>query len=180
MSENVNLPAEDPGAARPGAKVQAWLQNLLGLGLLVVVAVNVGNAGSRYLFGVSPVGADELMVFLVIWVVMIGAVLSFFLRTHISVNLLPLYLKGRARLALYLVHDAAAVLACGYATWASWLFIGRIASIGVTSMGLGVPMTVPHAALLCGFAGLTLGGVVMFALDLVRLLRNDPGSEAGA
>lgn len=180
MSENVNPSGKGPGTSRPGAKVRDWLQNLLGIGLLVVVAINVANAGSRYLFGISPVGADELMVFLVIWVVMIGAVLSFFLRTHISVNLLPLYLRGRARLALFLVHDAAAVLACGYATYASWLFVGRISAIGVTSMGLGVPMTVPHAALLVGFAGLTLAGIAMFLRDLLRLLRNAPAPEAGA
>ena len=107
----------------------SWLHTLLGLSLLFVVGVNVMNAIGRYLFGISPVGADELMVYVVIWMVMIAAILSLILRSHINVNLLPLYTEGRARHLLHCVHDAAAVLACGYATYASWLFISRISKL---------------------------------------------------
>ena len=153
------------------------LHSLLGLILLFVVGVNVLNAASRYLLGISPVGADELMVYLVIWAVMAAAILSLVLRSHINVNLLPLYTRGRVRHLLHVLHDAAAVFACGYATYASWLFIGRISKLGVTSMGLGIPMTVPHAALLFGFAGLTVTGAVMFVADVLALVRNAPQSE---
>lgn len=155
----------------------SWLHTLLGLILLFVVGVNVVNATSRYLFGISPVGADELMVYMVIWAVMIAAILSLILRSHINVNLLPLYSKGRVRHMLHVIHDAAAVLACGYATYASWLFIGRISKLGVTSMGLGLPMTVPHAALLIGFAGLTVTGAIMLVRDCLALIRNAPHAE---
>ena len=155
----------------------SWLHTLLGLTLLFVVGVNVMNATSRYLLGISPVGADELMVYVVIWTVMIASILSLILRSHINVNLLPLYTKGRVRHLLHVIHDAAAVLACGYATYASWLFIGRISKLGVTSMGLGLPMTIPHAALLIGFAGLTVTGAVMLVRDLLALIRNTPHAE---
>ncbi|WP_309084957.1 TRAP transporter small permease [Chelativorans sp.] len=164
------------------SRLTGWAMNslhtLLGLTLLFVVGVNVVNAVSRYLFGISPVGADELMVYVVIWAVMIAAILSLILRSHINVNLLPLYTKGRVRHLLHVIHDGAAILACGYATYASWLFIGRIAKLGVTSMGLGLPMTVPHAALLIGFAGLTAVGALMLARDLMALIRNAPDAEA--
>ena len=169
----------EPEANRDGAaSAMSGLHALLGVTLLVVVAINFANAVSRYLFGISPVGTDELMVYIVIWVVMLGAILSLILRSHISVNLMPLYAKGRFRHLLFVIHDAAAVLACAYATYASWLFIGRISRLGVTSMGLGVPMTFPHAALLVGFAGLTIAGAVMFVRDVVALIRNDPHVEA--
>lgn len=150
------------------------LHTLLGLALLLVVGINFVNAVSRYLLGVSPLGADELMVYIVIWVVMVAAVLSLIMRSHINVNLLPLHTSGRTRHLLHVIHDAAAVLACGYATYASWLFIGRISRLGVTSMGLGVPMTVPHAALLAGFAGLTVAGAFMLVRDVIALVRNAP------
>jgi TRAP-type C4-dicarboxylate transport system permease small subunit len=163
--------------ARLGGSAMSWLHTLLGLSLLFVVGINVINAASRYLFGISPVGADELMVYVVIWIVMVAAILSLILRSHINVNLLPLYTKGRARHLLHVIHDAAAVLACGYATYASWLFIGRISKLGVKSMGLGLPMTIPHAALLIGFAGLTVTGAVMLVRDCLALIRNAPHAE---
>ena len=115
-----------------------WLHTLLGLILLFVVGVNVVNAASRYLLGIAPVGADELMVYVVIWMVMAAAIASLFLRSHINVNLLPLYVTGRTRHLLHVIHDAAAIFACGYAAYASWLFIGRISRLGVTILP---PMT---------------------------------------
>lgn len=171
--------ARQPASARLAGSAMGWLHTLLGLSLLFVVGVNVTNATSRYLFGMSPVGADELMVYVVIWAVMVAAILSLVLRSHINVNLLPLYTKGRARHLLHVIHDAAAVVACGYATYASWIFIGRISKLGVKSMGLGLPMTVPHAALLIGFAGLTIAGAVMLVRDCLALARNAPHAGAG-
>ena len=169
--------ARQPALGRLAGSAMSWLHTLLGLTLLFVVGVNVMNATSRYLLGISPVGADELMVYVVIWTVMIASIISLILRSHINVNLLPLYTKGRVRHLLHVIHDAAAVLACGYATYASWLFIGRISKLGVTSMGLGLPMTIPHAALLIGFAGLTVTGAVMLVRDLLALIRNTPHAE---
>lgn len=154
------------------------LHTLLGVALIFVVGVNVVNATGRYLLGFAPLGADELMVFVVIWTVMIAAIGSLVARSHINVNLLPLYTTGRTRHLLHVVHNAAAVFACGYATYASWLFMGRISSLGVRSMGLGVPMTVPHGALLAGFAGLTLVGAFMLVRDVVALVRDEPHREA--
>lgn len=154
------------------------LQMLLGLALIFVVGVNVVNATGRYFFGVAPLGADELMVFIVIWTVMIAAVASLVARSHINVNLLPFYASGRARHLLHIVHDGAALLACGYATYASWLFIGRISSLGLRSMGLGLPMTIPHAALVAGFGAMTAVAAVMLVRDLLAFLRNTPLEEA--
>lgn len=166
-------------AGTPSLQTRAvgWLNTLLGLALLAVVAVNFLNAVARYLLGIAPVGADELMVYVLIWSVMIAAILSLALRAHINVNLLPSYAGGRLRHLLHMVHDAAAVLAGAYASYASWLFIGRIARIGVKSMGLGLPMTVPHGALLVGFAGLALTGAVMLVRDTMAFLRNAPHAE---
>lgn len=175
--EGQNIGVDEPLAPPPGGAAIGWAHTLLGLVLLVVVFVNFANAVGRYLFGVAPVGADEFMVYAIVWSVMLSAIMSLVLRSHINVNLLPQYTSGRVRHALHVIHDAAAIIACGYATYASWLFIGRISRLGVTSMGLGVPMTVPHAALLVGFAGLTVAGLVMLVRDGLALIRNTPHAQ---
>lgn len=160
-----------------GEGISLVLHRVLGISLLMVVALNVANASGRYFFGFSLTGTDELMVYTMIWVVMAGAVLSLARRTHIGVDLLPTYARGRLRHAIFMVHDTAALVACGYATWASWQFVTRISGLGTTSMGLGIPMAIPHAALLAGFACLVLVAGVLFLRGLVALVRNDPDAE---
>lgn len=173
------LTVTEDASASPAA-IPEVLKNALGVVLLAVVAVNVVNASGRYLFGMSFLGADELMVYAVIWIVMAGAILSLLARSHINVNLLPSYASGRTLKLLYVIQDAAAVFACSYVTYASWLFIWRISKLGVESMGLGLPMTVPHAALLFGFGGMTLAALWMLVRDLIALLRPESGRGAAS
>lgn len=179
--------AQDGGGDHRGGALAALgqgitrvLHRVLGVALLLVVAVNVVNASGRYLLGFSLTGTDELMVYTMIWVVMAGAVFSLAGRTHIGVDLLPTYARGRLRYLVFLVHDIAALVACGYATWASWQFVTRIAGLGTTSMGLGIPMAIPHAALLAGFTCLALVAGVLFLRGLLALVRNDPDAEQPA
>lgn len=176
-SDRLEVTEPQPALSRLAGSTMNALHTLLGVALLFVVAVNVLNAASRYLLGFAPVGADELMVYVVIWSVMLASILSLILRTHINVNLLPLYLKGRGNHLLSVIHAAAAVVACGFATYASWLFIARLSRLGVKSMGLGLPMTIPHTALLAGFAGLTLAAAIMLVRDLMAFVKNQPHVE---
>lgn len=169
------LPAPPAGPRRApqgvAASLSLWVQRLLGVGLLAIVAVNVANALGRHVFGVARLGTDEAMVFAMIWIVMIGAVLSLALRAHIGIDLLPGRLAGRTRYLLFALHDAVAMLGCGYVTWASYVFVSRIARLGTISMGLGIPMTVPHAALLIGFAAMTATAAVLFLRSVAGFLR---------
>ena len=160
--------------------IQSTIKNVLGLFLLAVVAVNAINAAGRYLLDFSFLGTDELMVYTIIWLAMGGAVMSLLSRSHINVNLVPSYASGKTLRLLHLVHDGAAIFACSYATYASYQFIRRIAHLDIDSMGLGLPMTVPHSALLFGFAGMTLAGLWMLVWNLIGLLRNMPVEEAGS
>ena len=153
---------------------------ILGAAVLFVVAVNVVNASGRYFFGFAFTGADELMVYTVIWIVMAGTVLSMAKRSHISLNLLPTYLPPRWRTLLFILHDLIGIAVCAYATNAAWLFTTRLAKLKVTSMGLGLPMIVPHGALLLGFAALVVVCVWLLVRDLIAFIRDDGHIGTGA
>lgn len=159
--------------------IRSIIRNVLGIFLLAVVAVNTVNTTGRYLLDFSFLGTDELMVYTIIWLVMGGAVMSLLSRSHINVNLMPSYASGKTLRLLHLVHDGAAIFSCSYATYASYLFIRHIAHLDIDSMGLGLPMTVPHSALLFGFAGMTLAGLWMLMSNLIGLRRNMPVEETG-
>lgn len=153
---------------------------ILGAAVLFVVGVNVVNALGRYLFGMSFTGADELMVYTVVWIVMAGTVLSMARRSHISLNLVPSYLPPRWRSLLFAFHELIGLVACAYATHAAWLYTTRLARLGVTSMGLGMPMIVPHAALLLGFGALVLVCAWLLLRDLTAFIRDDGHIGMGA
>jgi TRAP-type C4-dicarboxylate transport system permease small subunit len=168
VAENVSAES----AHRSG--VATALERALGILLIAVVAINIVNATGRYLLSYAFTGADEVMVFVMIYVVMGGAVLSLAQRKHININLLPSYARGRARHALYAIHDLVALGASLFAVYASWLFVARIARLGTTSMTLGIPMIIPHAAILLGFGAMAVVALFVFVRDIRALLADEP------
>jgi len=143
----------------------------LGLLLLSMVALNVANAICRYVFGVVLTGADEVLVFSMIWMVMVGMILATIDRRHIALDFLVTRAGPRQRAALTILHHAVLTGACGYATFYCWAFVARVAAIGQTSMALGVPMAIPHFALFVGFAGTTIASALLLAADIAALAR---------
>lgn len=142
------------------------LQALLGLGLIGMVLLNVGNAVGRYAGLPTLIGADELLVYAMIWIVMVGAIIAARTRDHLAIDLLPSVLPRVGAQMLRLFTDAVTCAVSGFVAWHSFSFISRIAAIGQTSMGLGIPMTVPHAAIFVGFAGISAVSFVLLVLDI--------------
>lgn len=152
---------------RAERRITQGLAGLLGLCLIAMVCVNVLNALGRY--GGLPVltGADELLVYAMIWIVMLGAVLATRQRAHLTIDLLPAALGARAARVLRIATTLVMATAAGFAAWQSWAFVGRIGALGQTSMGLGVPMTVPHTAILLGFAGIAGVALLLALADIL-------------
>lgn len=153
------------------ARILTALKALLGLGLVAMVLLNVANATGRYSGLQTFSGMDELLIFAMIWVVMVGAVLAMRERTHLSITLLPAALSRRARMTLETGLAFVSATVCGFVAWHSWTFIERIAAIGQKSMGLGVPMVVPHMAILVGFAGISIVSLLLGLTDIRALWR---------
>ncbi|MBK5957373.1 hypothetical protein CCR97_04010 [Rhodoplanes elegans] len=176
VDESVMTIEREPPTAVPLA---AWLARavaragraILGLVLIGMVVLNVVNALGRYLFGSVFIGADELLVFAMVWLVMIGALFVTADRSHIALDFLPLRASVRTRLALAIVHHVAIALGAGYAAMQSYGFVGRVMMTGQTSMALGLPMTIPHTALLVGFGGCALIAAALVVADGVELAR---------
>jgi TRAP-type transport system small permease protein len=169
MSDRVD-PAASPATARRIAQVAVTAaRTLLGAVLLGMVLLNVANAVCRYLFSVVLIGADELLVYAMIWMVMIGIILVTIERRHIALDFLMNRLSARPRMALALLHSVILTIGCSYATWQCLEFTMRVASVGQTSMALGFPMVFAHAALIVGFAGTALVAALLVVGDAVAL-----------
>lgn len=151
---------------------------LLGLVLLGMVALNVANAVGRYTFGAVFIGADEFLVFALVWVVMLGTLLVTAEQSHIALDFISNRAGRRAFTLLKILQHAVITGACGYAAWQSFAFVQRVAALGQTSMAMGIPMFVPHSALVVGLGGTALIAAMLLARDLAALpsaLRSAPG-----
>ena len=158
-------------AARVSGSCSRGIRRLLGLVLIGMVVLNVVNAVGRHAFGAVFIGADEVLVFSMIWVVMIGMLLITVERSHITLDFVRTRVRPRARIVLAIVQHALMAAACAYAALQSLAYVERVAALGQTSMALGMPMAIPHAALIVGLGGTSVIAVVLVGRDLVELAR---------
>ena len=147
---------------------------LLGLILLAMVALNVVNAVSRYALSYVVIGIDELLVFAMIWMVMVGMLLVTAERSHIALEIVTGRVGPRTRAGLTLLHHVIIAVAGAYAAWQSFKFVSRVLAIHQTSMALELPMAIPHAAITVGLAGTALISAVLAWSDIRELMRPAP------
>jgi TRAP-type C4-dicarboxylate transport system permease small subunit len=178
MTIDVEAPLPQAAGPRIARAAVSAARTLLGVALLVMVALNVINAVCRYVFGVVFTGADEVLVFMMIWLVMLGLILVTADRRNIALDFLASQLAPRQRLLLAVIQHAAMMTACAFATVQCWAFVSRVAAIGQTSMALGLPMAVPHFALVVGLGGTTVVAALLLASDMAELLHAQPDKRA--
>jgi TRAP-type C4-dicarboxylate transport system permease small subunit len=169
MTVDVEAPLAPATAPRIARAAASAARIMLGVVLLIMVALNVINAVCRYVFGIVFPGADEILVFMMIWLVMLGLILVTADRRNIALDFLASRVGPRSRLVLAVVQHLAMTIACGFATVQSWAFVSRVAAIGQTSMALGLPMAIPHFSLVVGLAGTTIVAAMLLASDIAAL-----------
>ena len=131
-------------------------RKLLGLLLIAMVLLNVANAAGRYLFGKAIEGSDEILVFAMVWLVFLGAVLVTTRRGHLGFDVLEKQLPPRARRLLQVVQHLAIAALSGYVALQSWTVLQKLMKIGQSSMALGLPMAIPHSAVVVSFVLIAL------------------------
>ncbi|MGN6461598.1 MAG: TRAP transporter small permease [Pseudolabrys sp.] len=173
------MTVQDDTAASPPAADRAsglWsvpgrvARTALGVILLAMVVLNVVNAVSRYLLSYVVIGIDEVLIFAMIWMVMIGMLLVTAERSHIALELVTTRVGPRGRAGLFLLHHVVIAVAGAYAAWQSFLFVQRITMIHQTSMALEMPMFIPHGAITIGLAGTAIIALVLAWRDARNLL----------
>ncbi|MEO1190725.1 MAG: TRAP transporter small permease [Pseudomonadota bacterium] len=150
---------------------------LLGLALLAMVLLNVANAGGRYLFGQSISGADEILLFSMIWLVFLGTILVTAKRRHLRLDLLERLWPARGRLLQRSLIDLLLAGLCGFLALQSLAVVERLGMIGQTSMAAGLPMAWVHGGLLLGLALTALVAGLQGLLGVYQLLRGGEADE---
>jgi len=152
-------------------RLERWTNAVLGLALIAMVLLNVVNAGGRYLVGRSLSGADEILLYAMIWLVFLGLVPVTARHRHLRLDLLDRVLPGRGRGLLHLLSDLLLAALCGFLALQSLAVVERLGGIGQTSMAAGLPMAWVHGGLLVGLALAALTAALQVLFGLLRFLR---------
>ncbi|HSF05435.1 MAG TPA: TRAP transporter small permease [Methylomirabilota bacterium] len=158
-------PADGDGRPTPPRSVSAVLhaiRALLSSLILVGVAINFANVVGRYVFLKPIIWAEEILVFIMVWCVMLGATLVTWENQHLRMDAVYHLTPPHARRWLNLLSTLAFLGAAVFVLIQSIRVVALVASTGQRSVVAEVPMSIPYGAIPLSFA-------VMVAMLLWRL-----------
>ncbi len=132
--------------------------------LLGAIAINFANVVGRYLFLASIYWADEAMVFLVIWSIFLAAVAVTYDGSQLTMDLFSTRLPPRWQRVLDAVIAAVCLATFAFMAWQALTVVRTLMRNDQRSIALDIPIAIPHAALLVGFALSALVVIARMAL----------------
>ena len=149
---------------------------IVGASIFVSIGINFANIAGRYLFSEPILWAEEILNYLMVWSVFLGAVLVTWEGRHIKMDLLSARFRRPASTILNIVTVVVFAAVCVFMIVQSWTVTNMARMIDQRSVAAEMPMMYAHVAVLLGFAGMLLAVL----LRLPQYVRNVFGSETAA
>lgn len=160
--------------ARGFTSFAKWIERLFGLVFCAVVLLNFASAALRYAGGRALVGADEVQVYAMVWLIFLGAAIAGVRHMHLRMDVFVQRLGPALGWWRGLFEAVLSLSVCALMTWVSINFAIEMMAMGQHSDGAGIPMWLVHAAPAAGFLGLALAS----GWDLLRLVLHKPAGAA--
>ena len=145
----------------------AGLEKLLGLALIAAVVFNFVNVVGRYILGRTFISADEVQIYIMVYIAFLGAAVATWRRLHLRMDVLVHRLPRGMQAALATTELILVVALAAFVLYVSSGYVKQMAGLDARSQNAGIPMWIPHSAIVIGF-GLI---VVLAVLQLIQLFR---------
>jgi TRAP-type C4-dicarboxylate transport system permease small subunit len=142
--------------------LMAALRVAAGAMLILSVAINFANIIGRYFLSVSLSWAEEVMLFLMIGAVFLGAAPVGWLGRHIRMDVIISMLPPRPRKVFEIFADLVTIATCVMLAVFAWPVMSMLAELDQRSQSANIPLVIPQAAL-------PIGLLLMAVLIAVRL-----------
>ncbi len=149
-------------ASRLEALVLAMPRFIVGAAIFFSIALNLANIIGRYVFRAPILWAEEVLVYLMVWSVFVGAVLVTWEGRHLKMDLLSVRIPPPFGGVVGFIGAAIFVAVCALGLLESWTVASLMSEQDNRSVAADLPMVIPHSALVLGFAGMLLAVVVRF------------------
>src|SRR5215510_1979727 len=110
-----------------------FAERVLALGLLVGISLNFINVIGRYFAGFALNGADEIEIYILIWIAFLGAAAVTWRGLHLRMDVLVNACPPPFRLAVAIFETIVFVAVAGFVAWQSFKYVERIYSLGAVS-----------------------------------------------
>jgi len=144
----------DSGFFRVIALVQTTVNTIL---LIATPFLVTAQVLLRYVFKMPLMGIEELLLFPIIWLYMLGGANASRERNHISCGILSLYIKKPKSIAFFNLSRTAIsfIVSCWLTYWALWFFIYSLTRWKLSDL-LYLPMFFGESAIFIGLVLMTL------------------------
>lgn len=128
------------------------IERVLALAFIFAVCLNFANVIGRYVVGRSIAGADEVQIYIMVWMAFLGAAVVAWRRNHLRMDVLVRFLPAALQKGLRGLEVVLVLGLAGFAVVQSARYTWQMAALGRTSDVGGIPMWLPHSAVAVGFA----------------------------
>ena len=141
-------------------KAMRVIERVLALAFIFAVCLNFANVIGRYVIGRSITGADEVQIYIMVWMAFLGAAVVSSRRSHLRMDVLVQFLPKKLQAGLTFLEAALVLVLAAFTLVQSIRYTWDMASLGRMSDVGGIPMWIPHSAVAIGFGLIAL--VVLF------------------
>lgn len=163
---------------------------IIGSLILVGIAINFANVVGRYVFLSPVIWAEEIMIFIMVWTVFIGAVAVSWDGRHLKMDFFSIMLPSPWKQMINFIATAAFVTVCIFVLPQAYTVVEMMLRFDQRSVVAEIPMVIPHFAILLGFTLMLIAVAVRFrrhvagdllseADDLVADYSEADGPEGG-
>jgi TRAP-type C4-dicarboxylate transport system permease small subunit len=129
---------------------------LFGIIFAGVVFLNFVSAAMRYTGMPALIGADEVQVYLMVWLIFLGASIVAWRHHNLRMDVLVDKLSPNISWYRGFIESILMFIVCGVMVWISFGFVRQMIEMDQSSDGAGIPMWIPHSAVLVGFTLMAL------------------------
>jgi TRAP-type C4-dicarboxylate transport system permease small subunit len=145
----------------------AGLEKLLGAALIAAVVFNFVNVVGRYILGRTFIAADEVQIYIMVYIAFLGAAVATWRRMHLRMDVLVHRLPHGVRAALAATELVLVLVLAAFVLYVSSGYVKQMAGLDARSQNAGIPMWIPHSAIVIGFGLIA----VLAVLQIVQLFR---------
>ena len=127
------------------------IERILALAFIAAVCLNFANVVGRYGFGRSIAAADEIQIYIMVFMAFVGAAVVSWRRQHLRMDVLVRFLPARMQSVLRWLEISLVIVVAAVVVVQSWRYSAQMLAIGRTSDVGGIPMWIPHGAVALGF-----------------------------
>jgi TRAP-type C4-dicarboxylate transport system permease small subunit len=120
--------------------------------LFIAIAINLANIVARHLFGSAIFWAEEVLIYIVIWSSFISVAAIVYRGEHLNMDLFYARMQPGLRRTVNAGIAASFLVCSAIVIWQSHKVVLLYWHNGSVSIAAGVPMIIPHTALVVGFA----------------------------